>query len=83
MITYDIVSNPSHARARVLEFLPESYDAGSNDDSTLICESSDSDVLFLQQDGINILNESLEKSFIESIIKNDFERAIKDLKFRF
>lgn len=86
MITYDIVSNPSHARARVLEFLPESYTPGSDDDSqmTLVCESSDSDIWFLEQDGINIYrDESAEKSFIRSIIQNDFEKALKDLKFKF
>lgn len=85
MITYDIVSNPSHAKARVLEFLPESC-SGSNDDSNmmLVCESLDQDILFLEQDGIKINNtEIIEKSFVEEILKENFGKALKGLKFRF
>lgn len=85
MITYDIVSNPSHSKARVLEFLPENY-MGSDDDSqlALVCESSDQDVLFLEQDGIRINNgEIFEKSFVESILKDNFDFALREMKFRF
>lgn len=88
LITYDIVSNPSHAKARVLEFLPENYSLGSDDDSqmALVCESDQSDVLFLEeQDRITISrkNEPFEKSFVESILQDKFESALKGLKFKF
>lgn len=70
----------------MLEFLPENY-SGSHDDSDLgvICESSENDVLFLEQDGINIFskNESIEKSFVNSILQDEFTKALGGLKFRF
>jgi len=86
-ITYDLVSNPSHATARVLEFLPESV--GSHDDShTVICESAviEEDVLtLLEQDGINIrdFNNFNERNFVADILSNHFEKSLKNMKFNF
>lgn len=85
MITYDIVSNPSHAKARVLEFLPENFSGSVDDSKMVICESSDQDLLFFEEDRVNLFtkNEPFEKSFVESILKTDFEKALKGLKFKF
>ena len=82
-ITYDIVSNPSHAAARVLDFLPESYD-GSFDDTDLMYESvSDSDILFLEQDSINInFNKNLFSNYTKDIISTNFINGLKQIKFK-
>lgn len=84
MITYDVVTNPSHAKARILEFLPESV-GNSNDDEnyTYLNESSDI-ILALQQDRVNISQTSInEKNFIDDILKENFSQSLKKIKFNF
>lgn len=84
-ITYDIVSNPSHIKARVLEFLPESFNYNDyNDDSTIVCESSGDDILLLQQDGVNINSLHINNNkFNQSIYEDIFKSSIKRIKFHF
>lgn len=85
-ITYDLVSNPSHARARVLEFLPESVGSDVDDSKQIVCESAtESDILLLKQDGVNVNYNNLihEHNFINDILNDKFNQAIKKIKFRF
>lgn len=85
-ITYDLVSNPSHSKARVLEFLPESvsnfddYDYGA-----VINESAgDYDYEILRLDGINLTGgEVPERGFLDEILKNNFTKFTKHMNFRF
>ncbi len=82
-ITYDIVSNPSHATARVLNFLPEAVE---NIDHTgnLLYESDD--MSMLQMDSIHIcenglcsikfINDIIEESFHDSMMKTNFSFKI-------
>ena len=87
-ITYDLVSNPSHAKARVLEFLPESVDLGGVDEqSGVLCESvgTNEDILLLQEDGIVIANNAdlPERHFVEEILRSRFDGSLKHMRFRF
>lgn len=86
-ITYDIVSNPSHATARIMEFLPESCsNMNSFAEADTIYESAtDSDIEFLvEQDSINIKNISYltENNFIKNIINDKFNCALKRVHFK-
>ena len=86
LITYDLVSNPSHAKARVLEFLPESVDLSSVNSQSVICESveNNADILLLKEDRVLISNDdSPEKIFIENILEEKFFDSLKQMKFRF
>jgi len=79
-ITYDIVSNPSHATARVLEFLPESA-SDFISDQDVFYESADLDML--NEDHITIMdgNSTIVK-FIDDIINERFYNIIsKKIKF--
>jgi hypothetical protein len=80
-ITYDIVSNPSHVNARVLEFLPESANefipVGN-----VICEAEMIDIL--SKDQITISEgDSMVIRFIDDIINERFESVVsKGIKFK-
>ena len=80
-ITYDIVSNPSHANAKVLEFLPE---AASEyiPDSNVICEGEMLDIL--GKDHIAISEgDSTVIRFIDDIINERFQSVMtRNVKFR-
>ena len=81
-ITYDIVSNPSHANAKVLEFLPESaneYVSGGN----VICEGEMIDLL--DKDHIAMSEgDSMVIRFIDDIINERFESVVsKGIRFKF
>lgn len=81
-ITYDIVSNPSHATAKVLEFLPESASDFYSDQAT-IYEGVDLNIL--NNDHITIMdgNSTIVK-FIDDIINERFYDIIsKKIKFSF
>lgn len=70
----------------MLEFLPESCSGSDVDDqAVLVCESADSEILsIVEQDGVKINNiENFEKTFLESILVDNFDKALKGLKFRF
>lgn len=81
-ITYDVVSNPSHASARVLEFLPESdsnIDFG-NIDTSLIYESED--LFALEADSIYLCEGGVcSVRFIDDLIEEKFSSAMKRVKF--
>ena len=72
-ITYDIVSNPSHINARVLEFLPES--ANEFIPESMICETEMMDILgkdkIMMSEG-----DSMVLRFIDDIINERFESVI-------
>lgn len=81
--TYDIVSNPSHANSRVLEFLPESdMNMLYNTDSVL---AEDVELNLLNdEDQITICeNNYCIKMFMDDYIKEQFSNIIsKGLRFR-
>lgn len=80
-ITYDIVSNPSHKDAKILEFLPEHCDEYIPDSSSVIYENDDS---LLRVDNIHLLeNDPIVESFIEEIVNEEFLSIIsKNIKFK-
>jgi hypothetical protein len=81
-ITYDIVSNPSHVNAKVLEFLPESANEFIPD-GDLICEGEMLDILGKDQIVISE-GDSMVVRFIDDIINERFESVVsKGIKFRF
>ncbi len=65
-ITYDVVSTPSHANAKLLEFLPESF-ADFDNDCSVICEGSEASILEAEQIHICEGNKCISK-FIDDII---------------
>jgi hypothetical protein len=80
-ITYDIVSNPSHENAKVLEFLPENASEFIPEQS-VICEGEFSNIINADQIIIQE-NDSSVVRFINDIINERFEEiAAKLVKFR-
>lgn len=81
-ITYDIVSNPSHANARIMEFIPESDMSILNNASSLLCENVE--VGLLESDHIQICeNGYCVTRFLDDIISEQFMNVIsKKIKFR-
>lgn len=79
-ITYDVVSAPSHATAKKLEFLPESY-MGYVPSSQFLYESED--LNFLNEDQITICEgNSCVVKFISDIIEERFKDVVSS-KIRF
>ncbi|MFA7506996.1 MAG: hypothetical protein WCZ11_02035 [Bacilli bacterium] len=80
-ITYDIVSNPSHENAKVLEFLPESASEYITD-GNVICEGEFVDLLSKDQIAIQE-GDSVIVRFINDIINERFNSVIsKGIKFK-
>lgn len=71
-ITYDIVSNPSHTNARVLEFLPENAQEfiSTNSSSTVLYEGTDITVFDSNQAIKNFVYDIINERFLEIISKN-------------
>lgn len=82
-ITYDLVSNPSHASAHILEFLPEDVSDSSPDNASVVYEGEDIDFL-VKTDRLNInATNQFEKNYISDVISNNFNSGLKRLKFKF
>lgn len=80
-ITYDVVSTPSHANAKMLEFLPESF-ADFENDCNVICEGNEASILEAEQIHICEGNQCITK-FIDEIINERFMDIVsKGVKFR-
>ncbi len=81
-ITYDIVSNPSHVNARVLEFLPESAIEFFPDSDNVICEQDT--LKLLEKDQVALIKgDSTIIKFIDDIINEMFESVVsKGIKFK-
>lgn len=80
-ITYDVVSTPSHANAKMLQFLPESF-ADFDNDCNVIYEGVEASIL--EADEIHICegNQCVTK-FIEEVINERFMDIVsKKVKFR-
>jgi hypothetical protein len=81
-ITYDVVSNPSHQNARIMEFLPES-DMSLNDQDCILAESGDLSLLE-SEDQITISKDGnlFIRSFTDDLIQETFLQIInKGLRF--
>ena len=75
-ITYDIVSNPSHANARILKFLPENYNEYIPCESISLMESVgelDQEQVMICEGGICVkkfVDEIIDETFLDVISKN-------------
>ena len=78
-ITYDIVSNPSHASARILKFLPESYEEYMPDQASTLMESVgnlDLEEMLVCEGGVCV------RRFVDDIIQESFDEIVsKRIKF--
>lgn len=80
-ITYDIVSNPSHANARVMQFLPETDMSLLSEADSVICEGEEFELLQEQQITVCDGNVCMRK-FIDDVIAEQFMRVVsKKIKF--
>jgi hypothetical protein len=79
-ITYDVVSTPSHANAKILEFLPESDMSFLNAGPSVLTEGLDD---FLMKEEITICeNNQCVKLFLEDYIQDNFRKVIgKGIRF--
>ena len=79
-ITYDIVSSPSHANAKILEFLPESDMSILQNSQSILTEGLDE---FFEKEQITICeNNQCVKLFLEDYIRDNFKKVIgKGIRF--
>jgi len=79
-VSYDVVCNPSHATAKVVEFLPENTTEFISDTDTLLEESN---IELLENDMIRICDgNSCVLRFVSDIIEESFDKVISK-KIRF
>lgn len=78
-ITYDIVSNPSHENAKIMEFLPETDCSLLENANTILFEGCELELL--EEDNIEISESKGINKFVNDILKENFRRVIKDIKF--
>lgn len=71
-ITYDVVSNPSHSNARIMQFIPETDTSLFQEEQQLICEGQD--FTLLESDRINVTNNScvVVREFVDNVIAEQF-----------
>lgn len=87
-ITYDIVSNPSHKNAKILQFIPESDTSYINEsaNNSMLFESADFDAdrLILESDNVNLpLFENFSLDFLDKVIRKEFNNNICGMTFKF
>jgi len=81
-ITYDVVSNPSYVNARILEILPESLSDFISSDQTLLTESEDFSE-YIKSDHIQKFENTANLEFLNKIITEHFNTAVKNIRFKF
>ena len=82
-ITYDVVSSPSYANARILEILPESLNDFISKDQTLLCEG-DEFKDFIEKERIQVFENTAVNQFLDEIINENYLRVItKKVQFKF
>jgi len=82
-ITYDVVSNPSHTNARIMEFLPESDMSILSNCESVICEGEEFALLEAEKITVCEGNYCVRK-FIDDVIAEQFMSVItKKVKFKF
>lgn len=72
-ITFDIVTNPSHGTARVMEFLPE-------DANQLAAELDASNALF-ENEGFDVCSSNYVREYVNSLVFDAYKRK-KFIAFR-
>jgi len=77
-ITYDIVSNPSHKTATILEFLPEDVNLIGDDSSSLITEDIDE---FSIRNNINIIKNTDTRQFVKQLLEHSYN-SNKFIRFK-
>lgn len=81
-ITYDVVSNPSHANARIMEFLPESDMSLLQNAEAIICEGEEFELLESEQITICEGNSCIRR-FVDDVIAEQFLSVISSkIEFR-
>ena len=83
-VSYDVVSNPSHANSKIIEFLPESNaNHMFEQDQLVLCENVE--VGILEADNVSIAKKNIGMSvFLDDIIRESFCKNIsKNILFRF
>ena len=81
-ITYDVVSNPSYANARIMELLPESLNDFIGPDQTLLYEDSDEFKEFFENESINPSNNDEVSQFLDQILTESYRKIItKQIRF--
>ena len=73
-VSYDVVSNPSHANAKIIEFLPENDNHIFEKDNTVLCEGKELGIL--KQDNIQISDNNGINIFLDDIIQENFRKVI-------
>lgn len=74
-ITYDVVSNPSHSNARIMEFLPENDMSILESAESIICENEEFGLL--DEDHITVCEGNVcVKRFIDDVMAEHFMAAI-------
>ncbi|MFW6219366.1 MAG: S80 family phage morphogenetic serine protease [bacterium] len=80
-ITYDIVSNPSHQSARVMDFLPETSTDFIPDQGEVLYESGN--IYLLESDRVTVNTENCVITFINEVIDDRFLDIItKKIEFK-
>jgi len=80
-VSYDVVSNPSHANSKIIEFLPEQDNFIFKEDNILIHEGVEIGVL--EVDNIHIDKNTGTSVFLDQLIQESFRKMIsKDIIFR-
>lgn len=80
-ITYDVVSNPSHANARIMEFIPESDTSMFESADSIIIEGTELELL--EEDQIQICEGGVcVRNFISDVVADRFLEVVsKKVKF--
>ena len=74
-ITYDLVSNPSHVNAKIMEFLPEASEEFGGEDMSIVCEAEELEILNEQNIQVYEGVSSVAK-FVDDIINETFVDVI-------
>jgi len=82
-ICYDVVSNPSHSNARIIEFLPENDNHIFNSDNVVVYEGEEIGLL-KAEDNIEIPNNNIIiNAFLDDVIQENFQKIVStDILFR-
>lgn len=80
-ITYDVVSNPSHQSARVMDFLPETSTDFISNNGQIMYENEN--ILLLENDKVTVNTENCVMTFINEVIDDRFLDIIsKRIEFK-
>lgn len=83
-ITYDVVSNPSHANARVMDILPESDYSILDKSESIMFEGNEYELLKEDDISVGDGNIGFARKFIDDIISENFLKVVsKQIQFKY